>query len=417
MNPRFIAAIAGLAVLAYLPFLGLPFISDDYTQVRMARQYGHPGGWAGLADDALYRSRATSLLLTAAIDAVWGLAPWAHHLAALGLHVANALLVALLGCWRRVGYAVSLPAAVFFAVYEGHQEAVVWYAAVHDLLVFFFGALTVLAWVRWLQGQGRSWRWGLAAGVCYALALYSKESGVAVGPVLALVWWLEARDRRGPLVVLALLGAGSVAYALSIFGASASHLHLNDGTFRMQAGFAWRALHSLLRMLWIWGLAAAALLLWRRDRPGIRLGAAALGWMLAALLPYSFLTYMTRVPSRHTYLAAAGLALLAGAAWRARPEGRAWAAGLALAVVLHNAGYLWVRKLPQYERRMAATERFLDFARRHEGPIVVECSPYAARILDDVASVGLGRAAGTVFDAADGGVPDGAARYCDRDHP
>jgi hypothetical protein len=38
----------------------------------------------------------------------------------------------------------------------------------------------------------------------------------------------------------------------------------------------------------------------------------AVGWMTLGLLHYSFLTYMTRVPSRHTYLAAAGLALLVG---------------------------------------------------------------------------------------------------------
>ena len=33
-------------------------------------------------------------------------------------------------------------------------------------------------------------------------------------------------------------------------------------------------------------------------------------WMLITLLPYSLLTYIPYVPSRHTYLAGAGLALL-----------------------------------------------------------------------------------------------------------
>ena len=30
-------------------------------------------------------------------------------------------------------------AAAFFAVHEGHQEAIVWYSAISELLVFFFG--------------------------------------------------------------------------------------------------------------------------------------------------------------------------------------------------------------------------------------------------------------------------------------
>ena len=45
--------------------------------------------------------------------------------------------------------------------------------------------------------------------------------------------------------------------------------------------------------------------------PGNR-PAVALVWMGLALVPYSFLTYSTQIPSRQTYLASAGLALLAG---------------------------------------------------------------------------------------------------------
>jgi hypothetical protein len=63
------AGIAGLivaaaALLAYLPFVALPFISDSYLQVFLGRKYGPVSQWVELAEDVLYRSRATSLVIT-----------------------------------------------------------------------------------------------------------------------------------------------------------------------------------------------------------------------------------------------------------------------------------------------------------------------------------------------------------------
>ncbi|MGC8791781.1 MAG: hypothetical protein ACP5U2_00140, partial [Bryobacteraceae bacterium] len=50
-----LAGLALLCVLAYLPSLALPFIADDYVQIRLARDWGPPSGWPSLAADALYR--------------------------------------------------------------------------------------------------------------------------------------------------------------------------------------------------------------------------------------------------------------------------------------------------------------------------------------------------------------------------
>jgi hypothetical protein len=412
MTLRIAAAAVAAALLAYLPFLGLPFISDDYTQIRHAREYGALSGWAALAGDALYRARATSLLLSGAVDAAFGLSPLAHHAASLALHMLNSLLVGLLGLWRPIGFRVSVPAALFFAVYEGHQEAVVWIASVHELLAFGFVAGSFLAWVSWLERGG--WSKGALAAGLFGLALFSKESAVAALPALGLAWRVERPRRKAPLAALAALGAGAALYAAAIFSAPGEHLHLNDGTFDLRAPFWVTAPNSLARMLWIWGLAALAAL-WRwGGREDWRRAGFAVAWMAAALAPYSFLTYMNRVPSRHTYLAAAGLALLVGTAWRTLP-GRRWAAAAAAAMLLHNTGYLWVRKLPQYERRAEATVRFLEFAKQSGGRVHVECAPYEPRVLADAAHVALG----WPLEAVTGGgpAPEGAARYCDQDHP
>ncbi len=40
-----LAGLALLCLLAYWRSLSLPFISDDYVQIRLARDYGRPSGW------------------------------------------------------------------------------------------------------------------------------------------------------------------------------------------------------------------------------------------------------------------------------------------------------------------------------------------------------------------------------------
>src|SRR5215510_5169698 len=61
-----------LSICIYLPFLNLPLLPDDYLQVTLARKYGAVSSWGALAEDPLYRSRATSLLLTYWTDNVFG---------------------------------------------------------------------------------------------------------------------------------------------------------------------------------------------------------------------------------------------------------------------------------------------------------------------------------------------------------
>src|SRR5882672_10170388 len=53
-----------LSVAIYIPFLAIPLLPDDYLQVTLARQYGPVSAWGDLAKDPLYRSRATSLVVT-----------------------------------------------------------------------------------------------------------------------------------------------------------------------------------------------------------------------------------------------------------------------------------------------------------------------------------------------------------------
>ncbi len=316
------------------------------------------------------------------IDQWFGPVPVAFGLSSLFLHWINCLLIAALGCWKAIGWRVSVPAAAFFAVFEGPQEAVIWFAASPELHVFAFLLGGILCWIR---------RWTVASLACFVLALLSKESGVILPGLLALVLIAE-RDFR-PKRWLALLPFCVIAIGYFVAGYihRGDHLHYNDGTFALHAPFWITLPRSIARMTWLWGLGALAILrLWR---PALLLPAALLatGWMVVGLLPYSFLTYMTRVPSRHTYIAAAGLALLVGLAARVFWEEahtsnrRAIAATAAAILLIGNAGYLWTRKHQQYVERARPTEDLVQrLTQSSEEPVTLCGFPYSDNIAESV---------------------------------
>jgi hypothetical protein len=392
-----VLALAGLAILTYLPFLRLPPIADDYVQIGLARNYGPVSGWASLAADPLYRCRATSLILTYWTERLFGISPPAINWSSVLLHILNVWLVAALGLWRPVGWRMSVVAAAFFAVYEGHQEAVIWYSALPELLVFFFSVLCLLFWILWLQSSKASRGYYAAAMVSFLLALASKESAVAVVPLLLVplsLEWSQWKRRPAWTVPFAVLAC---AYAGLIFAARSQHLHFNDaGTFSLHAPFPLTWSVSLLRLLWFWGFLSLLVLVIARARDSRRLLVLAFAWIGITLLPYSFLKYMPRVPSRHTYFASAGLSLVVAAGFLCLHErlgkDRRWAAYTVAAVLLlHNCGYLWTRKYAQYIERAAPTEALIRLARQTRGPIYMHCFPYDPSVATLAVEIETGR--------------------------
>jgi hypothetical protein len=376
-----LAVLAALSVIAYYRALGLPFISDDYLQIALARQWGPMSGWPQVAADPLYRCRETSLILTYWTERLFGLNVAAFNWSSVLLHVACTWMVFALGSWRLIGWRVAAIAAGFFAVYEGHQEAVMWYAAIPELLVFFFSLAGLLAWIAWAQSEWKGvWLPALTLG-CYVLALFSKESGVALAGLVSVVTVVERGGRRAWMwwsVLVALAGV----YFWSALAASSTHLHFNDGTFSLRAPF-WKTMAlSSGRLFWFWGMAAVIALCRWRAVSCWKLGAVAAAWIVITFLPYSFLTYMPRVPSRHTYFASAGLALLVGAWlwtwWQQRQWGGRWAvATVAVVMMAHNCGYIWTRKQRQFEERARPTAALTEYGRKFSGPVPVRCFPYA----------------------------------------
>lgn len=371
-----LCVLGGLAVLTYLPFLGLPPMQDDYLQMDLAKRYGGPAGWPALLSDPLYRCRATSILLTAATAHFFGWSILAFNVSSLVLHALNVLLVAALGSSRHIGYRVSLVAAFVFAVRERHHEAVVWYASLHEPLVVLFALLAALSLIRWLEGGARHWL--AAATLASMAALASKESAVVLAAILPALAWLYPNRRGAVLPLLAIGAATTAAYFLAAFGQRSEHQHFNDGTFSFKAHAVRTILASAARGIWIWGcLSLTAIAVYRRSIDHRLLAFAGL-WFLAGLIPYSFLTYMPRIPSRHHYVASAGMALVAGIAFQAfirrRQRPAFITALLACAFIAHNWAYLWVSKKPQFEWRASLIEGFVTFVAEHPAqPVVNGC--------------------------------------------
>jgi len=370
-----------LSVAIYVPFLTLPLLPDDYLQVTLARKYGPVSAWGALAEDPLYRSRATSLILTYWTETAFGFSRLAFGISSILIHAVNALLVYALGSARRIGWRLSALTAIFFVLQERYQEAVIWYSALPELLAFGFGLLTLLFWVRWLHSPERSALAWVGALVCFCLALLSKESAVSVCMLMPLFVVGASNQRRRPLLALLPFGLLVAVYVALVFSGQGQNHHFWDGTFSLQAGALKALIGSAIRALWVWGIVGLLALLVLASRSQYDLITLALCWILITLLPYSFLTYMPRVPSRHHYMAAVGgsLILALGATTLQERIGRRRLIGLfALLIGVHHISYMWVVKYPQFRERSEPIEAILRYMRHEQRrPVVIRCFPYS----------------------------------------
>ena len=411
-----LAGLAALAVLAYAPALSLPFIADDYGNLLLARQFGPVASWGALAVDPVHRYRPIYLVLTWWIWSVFGIQPAVFYGTSLVLHVLCTWLVFAVGAWRPIGWRLAGVSAAFFAVYEGHQEAVMWYSAAYEPLMLLFGLTSFVFWILWLDpSRGRMWHYAVSL-LCFGLALFSKESAVILAPLLLLPA-IEATVRSRRMVIGWLPFAGAaVLFAWSVFAGSGHHPRLDDGSFswRVPAALTW--LNSYWRLFWFWGLLGLFFLGVWRARAWWRIAAAGCVWAGLALVPYSFLVYMNRVPSRHTYLASVGLSWAVGAAVMAMRDrfriSRPWVVPvMALLIVVHNVGYLWTRKRAQYVERAAPTEALIAATRRTRGPIIVRRFPFPLIVAQGAVILGAGKTLDSLIWTPAGGKSTGLDDY------
>jgi hypothetical protein len=359
--------------------MGIPLIADDFPNIAQSLTWGSFSGLPTLLTDAQFRLRSTSYWTMFTLWQIGDLTPWVYHAASLLLHILNAwLLFAVIDAIPRIRTAAPW-AALFFAIHEGHQEAVMWFSAVNELLMFGFGMASLLCWL---------YRREALSIAFFVLALLSKESAVILLPLFCIVdpgrW-----KRLAPHAMLTLLAVASIVQSRT------NSFRFNDGSFSLSAPFWLTWPRSFARLLWVWGWVAAVALWFRSERKVIVTAVPVLLWIGIALIPYSFLTYSTQIPSRQVYLASAGLALLVGIAASLIP-GRRLATLVLVLLLVHNVGYLWTKKRSQFVERAQPTAQLIAAARQTRSPIWVQCFPLPPIVAEEAVRLAAGRSPGSL---------------------
>lgn len=197
VGARWAAAAAALFLLGFAAIVlnakQLSFLGDDTWLILRAERGYVFGDYSGYGTEFFRPISSVALWLS---HGLFGSAPAGYHVAAVVLHVLNAVLVSLLGMQvvdlaarlnpGRLSRCPSVPvgviAGILFLVHPSMGEAVYWIAAQPDRLATFFSLLAFIALLRSFEGS-KAWRIVSAASV--AFALFSKES--AVGALAALV--------------------------------------------------------------------------------------------------------------------------------------------------------------------------------------------------------------------------------------
>ena len=384
-----IGLLAAATFLVFMPALTGDFVYDSRMQVLTDPFLHDAANWPAvlsgrvLGMDVLDFNRPAMLASLMLDAAIWGKNPFGYHLTSVLLHVLNVVLVWLLldrlkapGADRGL-LTPAVIGALLFALHPIVTETVCEPSYREDLLVATFSlAALVIALGRSPRespeaeagpADGAVWRAAVCVG-CALFAIASKESGVALPPLLLIAWAIFGR--KGPrrfwglviggstLVVVAFLVArfllepddsrifgkpiplgGSLAAALAIQPRIlALDLQLILWPVNQSADYQLSSLDHLplSRSLLIMAILVVALL-WgaRRDRR-IVLAAAVI---LFTLLPVANLWPIFQpAADRYLYLPMVGVAIIVASAldapwWALRSRERPWALAATLAVV------------------------------------------------------------------------------------
>lgn len=215
IDRRFLFASVVLVVLtclAYWPVFRADFINYDDREYVAQNEHVKAGlTWAGIkwafSTDLMGSWHPLTWVSHMADVQFWGLNPASHHATNLVLHLANVLLVLVLGFRWSGKLWPGIVAAGLFALHPLHVESVAWVAERKDVLSAFFGLLSLLAYTRYSQAtilhspfsilaSFRSPAYWLAF-IFLALGLMSKPMLVTWPFVMLLLdWWPLQRVSR-----------------------------------------------------------------------------------------------------------------------------------------------------------------------------------------------------------------------------
>jgi hypothetical protein len=175
------AALMVVATVAlYWPALGAGFLGDDFMILHRLRALERATDVLRFFRGEFFEYYRPLGFVSHAID--WALAGQdsrQFHLTNLAIHVANTILVLLIGRALSPRPLAGLLAAALFALHASNNEAVVWISARFDLLATCFALAALYFIVRGMPSA--------IAALIFFFALLSKEAAVAL-PIGAAAW-------------------------------------------------------------------------------------------------------------------------------------------------------------------------------------------------------------------------------------
>lgn len=203
---RLAGSAAAIAFAVYANSLSNGFVSDDNFQLlnnplvtdwRYLPVIMSTNVWAFSGAEITNYYRPFQMMLYMALYYLQSKTfdAFTFHLVMVLIHVANTVLVFLLGKRLVKESAAAWVAAALFAVHPIHTEAVVWVAVLPDVLITMMMLIALLLFDR-DDGTARGWRIAVHAGI-YLLCLLTKETGAILLALLVAYEWLY---RRRPLV-------------------------------------------------------------------------------------------------------------------------------------------------------------------------------------------------------------------------
>ena len=355
-TPPAIAAFAAFAVFAAAILINLPTLRYGFLTSWDDPTYVVQNPWIrGFTRENLihvftrpYFSNFLPLhLVSYMVDfSIWKLNPFGYHLQSVLLNGLNAVL-ALWVVRRLLGsFPLAFIAALLFAVHPSHVEAVAWVSIRKDILSTTFLFLTVLFYVRAIDGRSLKSGPYVASVLCFTLGLLSKVSIVVLPLFLLLVDAIPMAHRKATTWRAALLNKipfGVVALVLVRLNmmaqvkAKAAYAHDPIRYLMVKGHAVWNDLALLTGVPagrpvydtpqfavapWpvlsqLAGLIILPLIVWVAWRRGWRELALGAGWIFALLLPAILFPLVTYMADRYLYAPSLGFTwvLAAGILW------------------------------------------------------------------------------------------------------
>jgi protein O-mannosyl-transferase len=322
---------------------------------------------------------------------LFGCDPVSFHVASVVVHVLNAaLLYAFARALTRSAVFAGV-AALLFAVHPGYVQAVVWVAAITDLLPATWYFLALWTYLLFLERRGSLfYAISLAA---FVTCLLTHESSATLLPMMIALEALTMVDREGRfrLTPLATLTKRYAPFAVCLAVYLAIEYVVNSRSYLITEGhyqLGWHAIpHALdylitlstgmpdfvFRALAVAAVAALLVLGTARVRFFVV-------WMLVTIAPSAFFTWGNS--SRYLYLPAAGFAMLLAEgllalqrllASRLLPQ-NAWIATGLLTLALVTQFAVSTSKLPKEFREVTQPYRRFVAAVRRSNPAPADSS-------------------------------------------